>query len=339
VEELTGTRLEWSTIVEEHAKIKERKEKTCLLCGKSFAGGPNTIRMHLDIRLKRDVGVCKPKPQFKARHALVVAELRRRAAVLHRSKRLGKANAEQKEEGRAVAQGLSVEQVRAKAMFNVKTPDDVTEAWVRLCVKKAMPLDIFDDPCFREAIVLTVKCGGKLMGAHQEVLIPKRKKITDKILPKVDKELDEKIKGRMQAVLELTGATIISDGWSSCANRPILNALAASPLGTYFIKADDTSGHTKDAGYVAKFTNKVIDDFGPSNVTAVCMDGACKSSFTEIEEEHEHVFCYICPTHSLDNFMKNVCSGEKETINVRGYEGPTLQWGEKLFCDSFDKVT
>jgi hypothetical protein len=69
------------------------------------------------------------------------------------------------------------------------------------------------------------------------------------------------------------------------------------------------------------------------------MDGACKSSFARIEKEFPHVFCFICPTQSLDNFMKNVCSGEKETINVRGYDGPTLEWGEKLFSDTFDKVS
>eukprot|EP00967_Tisochrysis_lutea_P053668 scaffold66849_cov28-Tisochrysis_lutea.AAC.1 len=107
----------------------------------------------------------------------------------------------------------------------------------------------------------------------------------------------------MAGVLTMTGATLISDGWSSCANRPIINALAASPTGVYFIKAVDTLGATKDAVYIADFMKEVIEEFGPENVAAVCMDGACKSSFNAIETAYSHVHCFICPTHSLDNLQ------------------------------------
>jgi len=44
MESLDGTRLEWSTIEEVDAKKKERKGKTCRLCGKTYAGGPDAIR-------------------------------------------------------------------------------------------------------------------------------------------------------------------------------------------------------------------------------------------------------------------------------------------------------
>eukprot|EP00962_Isochrysis_galbana_P026271 scaffold8133_cov110-Isochrysis_galbana.AAC.1 len=175
-------------------------------------------------------------------------------------------------------------------MFGLKSADDLrTAAWLQVVVKKALPLDLFDDPLFREAVAVTAKHGKVLLGAHQVLELPKRTKITEKVLPKLDAELDEKIRNRMSAVVMLTGATIISDGWSSCANRPILNALASSPLGTYFIKATDTSGDTKDAKYIADFIIDVIKQYGPERVTAVCMDGACKSSFARIEKEYPHV--------------------------------------------------
>lgn len=340
VSELTGTNLEWSTIQEVDGKKKLRKKKACWLCGKVYAGGPDVIRIHLDRTLKpRDVGACIPKPENKARFNVVLAELRRRR--LHAEKE-EKAQAEKVQlqlEGRVAARGMTVSEARAKDFFKFTTAEDVTQAWLKVCVKKALPLDLFDEPLFREAVVLTAKCAGKILGAHQQLELPKRKKITEKVLPAFDKELDARIKTRMHAIMHMTGVTVLSDGWTSCANRPILNALLASPLGCYFVKADDTSGDTKDAQYVADYIIDVINDTGPELVTAVCMDGACKSSFSLIEHEHPHVFCYICPTHSLDNFMKNVCSGEKETINVRGYDGPALQWGEKLFSETFDKVT
>jgi hypothetical protein len=49
------------------------------------------------------------------------------------------------------------------------------------------------------------------------------------------------------------------------------------------------------------------------------MDGACKSACTLIEDAHPHVQCYIYPTHSIDNFMENVCAGaDSDTITIRG---------------------
>jgi len=340
VSELTGTNLEWSTIEEADGKKKSRKKKPCWLCGKAYAGGPDFIRIHLDRTLKpRDVKACTPKPENKARFNAVLAELRRRRLQAEKEEKAQAEKVQLQQEGQAAARGMTVAEARAKDFFKFTTPDEVMQAWLKVCVKKALPLDLFDEPAFREAVVLTAKCGGKILGAHQQVELPKRKKITEKVLPAFDKELDDRIKARMHPVMQMTGVTVLSGGWTSCANRPILNALLVSPLGCYFVRADDTSGDTKDAVYVAKYINGVINDTGPELVTAVCMDGACKSSFSLIEDEHPHVFCYICPTHSLDNFMKNICSGEKETINVRGYDGPTLQWGEKLFSETFDKVT
>jgi len=339
VEKLTGSKLEWSTIEEKDGKRKLRTAKKCWLCGHLYAGGPDAIRIHFDIDIKpRKVQVCKPKSLHRARHKLILAEMKRRTEAENKKKKAAAKNAGLREEGRAVAAGLSAEQARAAEVFKLKSPDEVTNAWLEVCVKNAIPLSFFDDQSVRNAMSITAKCGSRLSVGGQ-VQVPKRKKITEKILPKFDQDLDAKIRGRMQGVLPTTGATIISDGWSSCANRPVINALAASPTGTYFIKAVDTSGETKDATFIANFIIDVIKEFGPDKVTAVCMDGACLSSFAAIEEEYRHVHCFICPTHSLDNFMKNVCSGEKETINVRGYTGPTLAWGEELFSDSFTQVT
>ena len=65
------------------------------------------------------------------------------------------------------------------------------------------------------------------------------------------------------------------------------------------------------------------------NVVAVCMDGACKASFPLIQAVYPHVQCFICPTHSLDNFLKNVgSSNEKITIKEQG----EYNWGEDVFA-------
>jgi hypothetical protein len=54
-----------------------------------------------------------------------------------------------------------------------------------------------------------------------------------------------------QEYLQLTGATITSDGWSDVRRRLLLNLLVVSLKGEMFLKAVDTRGETKDAAYIA----------------------------------------------------------------------------------------
>ncbi len=79
----------------------------------------------------------------------------------------------------------------------------------------------------------------------------------------------------------------------------------------------DTSGETKDKGFIADFVIDVISESTPKNIVAVCMDGACMSSFAQITEAFPWVVCFICPTHSLDNFLKSVC-GNQDKIRMAG---------------------
>ena len=62
------------------------------------------------------------------------------------------------------------------------------------------------------------------------------------------------------------------------------------------------------------------------------LEGACTASFPLINIEYPHVLSFICPAHSLDNFMKNVCSA-KASITVKGNNGH-FAWGE----DFMEKV-
>jgi len=63
------------------------------------------------------------------------------------------------------------------------------------------------------------------------------------------------------------------------------------------------------------------------------MDGACVASFPLIASQVPHVFCFICPTHSLDNFLKNVFS-DQETIRVKSVksgDNTDFDWGTDVF--------
>ncbi len=103
-----------------------------------------------------------------------------------------------------------------------------------------------------------------------------------------------------------------------------------------FLTALGTSGSTKDARFIADFIINIIQARGPENIVAVCMDGACTASFPLITEKYEHVFCFICPAHSLGNFFKNLFS-EKGKIKMKGIvriEGE-FDWGSDIFLKPF----
>jgi len=220
VDELQGSALEWSTVVEADGRAKNRgKDKLCMLCGKTYSGGPDKIRIHMDPTVKpREVTPCKPLPEWRERHRIVLAEMRKRALIDAARKQKAIDVDEQREERRAAAGAGPASVAAAAQMFNLKNVEDVTSAWLKVVVKKALPLDIFDDSAFREAIATTARCGAKLTtGAKGDVHLPRRKCITTKELPEYDTALDLRIKARMAGVLKTCGATLVSDG---CGRAP-----------------------------------------------------------------------------------------------------------------------
>ena len=61
IEELGGNALQWSTVVESHAKKHNTKsDMQCVFCGKTYAGGPKNIENHLD-NCRKGVKTCQPK--------------------------------------------------------------------------------------------------------------------------------------------------------------------------------------------------------------------------------------------------------------------------------------
>mmetsp|Transcript_13081 Transcript_13081/g.37400 ORF Transcript_13081/g.37400 Transcript_13081/m.37400 type:complete len:409 (-) Transcript_13081:33-1259(-) len=67
------------------------------------------------------------------------------------------------------------------------------------------------------------------------------------------------------------------------------------------------------------------------------MDGACTASFPLIALECPSVFSYICPTHSLDNFLKNICS-DKAVLRVKGIRDRDFPWGEPFLAKAVEQV-
>ena len=143
---LDGTRLEWSTIEAEHRGSTTRKP--CDLCGHEYTGGPKHIRTHLDKSLKpRDVQVCKPRVNKVQRHNQVVAELRKRKQERDSKLAIQKKRDAARNAG-AGDQAASAPSGPMDKHSKRPSEDEVTESWMRVIVKRALPLDLANDPEF-----------------------------------------------------------------------------------------------------------------------------------------------------------------------------------------------
>jgi len=101
--------------------------------------------------------------QWHERHVQVVAELRRR----HKEKETVKQDEAEKEAAKVERKMESVSK-----FFCAVPPDEVTKAWLKLVIKKALPLDLFDDPDFRQAVLATARCGKLLCTSPNKPAFP-----------------------------------------------------------------------------------------------------------------------------------------------------------------------
>ena len=78
------------------------------------------------------------------------------------------------------------------------------------------------------------------------------------------------------------------------------------------------------------------------NVFSFTMDGACKGAFPIIQERLPWVQCFVCPSHTIDGFIKNALS-DTSTIRIqtnvmRHVEFDTIAWGETVFKNTYETV-
>ena len=94
--------------------------------------------------------------------------------------------------------------------------------------------------------------------------------------------------------------------------------------------------------FIAALILHHIKEIGEGRVFAVCLDGVCKGPFVLIQKVCPWVQCFVCPTHTIDNFLKNVGTSA-ESIKMQATlmgaaAASEIEWNESFFCDCFDNV-
>lgn len=345
-EELNDSKLAWSSIEYLDRVYNPTRKRgggrsitKCLFCGSEWkTGGPRDIRAHLDPGSVRYRTVCIPKPEHADRFAKVSKEVQERRRKKEVQERKRKSPAARISEGLADL-GASSSPSSSSSLSEPERAaliEECDQAWARCWAKNAWAFRAVDCPYFREALRLSAILGDDYLNADQtKIKLPHRTTFVSKTMKQGGDELDRQIKARVRKATNKSGGTIISDGCRSTSKDACINVLLTTAAGTQFLSSVAATEVTKDMKYIANLIIEHIEEIGSDDIVAVIMDGACEGAFKFITEKFPHIQCFICPTHSLDRFMSNICSG-KDTITVRG-QGD-FEWGEDLFSRALKKV-
>lgn len=72
--------------------------------------------------------------------------------------------------------------------------------------------------------------------------------------------------GPILASWNMTRISIISDGWTNVANKPLVNVIVNSLKGTYFLNVNNGTSKEKGTQLITNVIINAIEIVGPSNV-------------------------------------------------------------------------
>ncbi|XP_066391968.1 uncharacterized protein [Miscanthus floridulus] len=104
------------------------------------------------------------------------------------------------------------------------------------------------------------------------------------------------------------GCTIMSDGWTDTSHRHLINFLANSPAGTFFLGSVDASSEIANANILADLLEKQIDKVGKEHVVQIVTDNGAnfKAAGRLLMERIPHLFWTPCPAHCLDLLLEDI---------------------------------
>jgi hypothetical protein len=104
------------------------------------------------------------------------------------------------------------------------------------------------------------------------------------------------------------GCNLMLDGWTDTRHCHLINFLANSPAGTFFLGYVDTSSEVANATILADLLEKQIDKIGKQHVVQVVTDNGAnfKAARRILMDRIPHLFWTPCATHCLDLLLEDI---------------------------------
>lgn len=179
--------------------------------------------------------------------------------------------------------------------FQEEKRRELDKLWAKVFYEANIPFSIARNSTFKEAIRRT-------SDFRAPYAPPSYNDLRKKLLVQAKKELGAVLEEKVGDSVRKFGATLAFDGWSSCTNQPLFNAMIVSPAGEHFLGSVDTSGHKKTAEYQASIIEKYIEEIGPKNVVQIATDNASvmKAAADIITAKYGHIYFQGCAVHAMN---------------------------------------
>jgi hypothetical protein len=112
------------------------------------------------------------------------------------------------------------------------------------------------------------------------------------------------------------GCTLMSDGWTDTSHRHLINFLANSPAGTFFLGSVDASSEVADKDMLVDLLEKQIDKIGREYVVQLVTDNGSnfKAAGRILMDRIPHLFWTPCAAHCLNLLLQDI--GEIKELNT-----------------------
>lgn len=173
-------------------------------------------------------------------------------------------------------------------------------ALARAFYANGIPFSVIENKYFKEAIAAVVKVGPGYRP-------PGRRAISEGLLANEVVNVSCKLDS-FKAQLSITGATLVSDGWTNVQNRAIINFLLVTPDGAMFVDGVDTTGQIKDADFIAIELTKRIESIGSDNIVQVVTDSAgnCVAARNKLAVKYPSIVFSPCTAHCIDLLLEDI---------------------------------
>lgn len=129
-------------------------------------------------------------------------------------------------------------------------------------------------------------------------------------VPWLDRAVDRTttLRSKHEQAWKEYGCSIMSDAWTDTRQRHLINFLANSPAGTFFLASVDASTEIASAELLADLLEKQIDSVGREHVVQIVTDNGSnfKAAGRALVKRIPHLFWTPCAAHCLDLLLEDI---------------------------------
>jgi hypothetical protein len=300
-----------------------RQKLNCKLCGVNMSGGICRLKYHLAKIPGHDVGPCpKTNPEIMriAYDALETKDKNKDEKAARKNEISLRSSGTSAAEGQGSGRGSTDSgtasrrpssyfperttpgaQPGIRSMLKKKEKKEADRAVGRCLFYSDIPLSITKNNPFWQPMcdAIAVVGPGYKSPTFEELRGP--------ILQEEKADINSRL-AEFKKSWEISGCTVMSDGWTDRKGRSLLNFLVHCPRGTMFIKSIDASAHVKDAALLCELMDAFIHEIGVHNVVQIITDNAANyvAAGRLLMERNRSLFWTPCAAHCIDLMLEDM---------------------------------